>query len=136
MLRERSGTYSDKSVVVLGIAAPRPRPVRKRSSDSATVLPANALARLNRPNSAIDATSSFLRPKRSDNGPTSSAPTARPMGAALITTPKLAFEMPHSRVMSGARKPMMATSMPSVATIRKHRPSISHWYPDMPRSLM
>jgi hypothetical protein len=52
---------------------------------------------------------------------------ARPIGAALITTPKAAFEMPHSRVMAGARKPMMATSMPSVATIRKHSTSSSHW---------
>ncbi len=127
VLRERSGTYSESSVVVLGMAAPRPRPVRKRSSDSVTMPSENALSRLNEPNSAMEPISSFLRPKRSESGPTSSAPMARPSGAALITTPKLAREMPHSRVMSGARKPMMATSMPSVATIRKHKPSSSHW---------
>ena len=91
--RRRSGTYSDNSVVVLGMAAPRPRPVRKRSTAISVVLRVQAVNSVHRPKTSTEPISTLRRPHQSDDGPASKAPTARPMGAAPITRPKAGREI-------------------------------------------
>ncbi|MNL43130.1 hypothetical protein D3C87_1656300 [compost metagenome] len=65
-LRWRLGMYSDNSVVLLGIAAPNPRPVRKRSTASSTGERANAQSTLNMAKHATDHSSTRRRPRRSE----------------------------------------------------------------------
>ncbi len=51
--------------------------------------------------------------------PTQSQET-RPKGVALMTKPKAGREMFQSCRIGGATKPMIATSIPSATTMRKH----------------
>ncbi len=125
--RRRSGQYSLISVTALGIAAPRPRPVRKRSVVSWPSEAENDEARQARPNTSTAATSNFLRPSQSASGPDDSAPAARPNSAALSTGPSAGLVTPHSLMSDGAMKPIAAVSKPSASTIRKHSPKITHW---------
>ncbi|MNC82722.1 hypothetical protein D3C75_1363440 [compost metagenome] len=64
--RRRSGIYSDTSVTQLGITAPKPRPVRKRSKAISSGVRAKVLSRLNNAKHRMDSSSTFLRPKRSE----------------------------------------------------------------------
>ncbi|MND41903.1 hypothetical protein D3C80_326610 [compost metagenome] len=123
----RSGVYSESKVVALGMAAPRPRPVRKRNTSSCSRLALKAEIRLNSPNRKTAVTSTPLRPKRSAMGPEPRAPNTMPISAALITGPRLARSMPQSWVSAGAMKPMAAVSRPSRKTMRKHSSTMRHW---------
>jgi hypothetical protein len=131
--RERCGTYSESSVVVFGIAAPSPSPVSSRSAAISVRSWVTDVPTVNTPNSRTETVNTALRPNRSDAGPAINAPRTRPTGAALMTSPKLTRETPQSCRMDGARKPMIATSMPSIATTRKHSASSSHWIADIGR---
>ena len=76
--RRRAGRYSEVMVMVFGIAPPSPRPVRKRRNTSVCRSGEKAEARLNAPNKKTHSSITRLRPKRSDNGPQSSAPAVNP----------------------------------------------------------
>ena len=91
--RLRCGAYSDSSVVVLGIAAPRPMPVSSRSTAIDVGDCVNAVAIVNTPKRKTDVISTHLRPMRSEAGPAASAPITRPIGAALITRPNAGREI-------------------------------------------
>src|SRR5450830_855313 len=134
--RRRSGTYSDSRGGGWGWAAPRPRPVRKRSAAIWVVSCASGVSRVHRPKPSTEPISTRRRPHQSEDDPASTAPTARPIGAAPITMPKAGREIPHSARMEGATKPMMATSMPSTATMKKHSSTSTHWLGDSARALM
>ncbi len=128
--RSRSGQYSLISVTALGMAAPRPRPVSKRSAVSCSSDCANDEARQAMPKTSTAATSSILRPSQSASGPDASAPKARPNSAALRTGASAGLVTPHSLTSDGAMKPMAAVSKPSSSTITKHSPKIIHWKPE------
>ncbi|MNT10695.1 hypothetical protein D3C72_1455380 [compost metagenome] len=125
--RRRCGANSDVSVTALGMAAPRPRPVRKRQTVSQPSVGAYAVARLQAPKKKTDSTSTFLRPMRSASGPAKIAPKARPNRAALMTGPRADFSIPQSCTSAGAIYPMAAVSKPSTATTRKQSTRMSHW---------
>ncbi len=127
--RRRVGTHSESSVVALGVAAPRPRPVMKRRIVSMVSDEAYTVARLKMPNRATEATSTGLRPILSAIGPDISAPSARPTSEALSAGPNACFGTPHSLVSEGTTKPIAAVSKPSATMIRKHRTKTTAWYP-------
>ena len=102
MARWRSGQYSLVSVTALGMAAPRPRPVMKRSTVRWSKVSTKADARLATPNTKTDAISTNRRPRRSDKGPALSAPAARPNKAALSTGASAGLLTPHSPINEGA----------------------------------
>ena len=109
------------------MAAPRPMPVKKRSTVSCVRSPAKAEPRQATPNTSTEPTSTRLRPSRSASGPADSAPAAKPNNAALNTGASAGLDTPHSLISEGAMKPMAAVSKPSSSTMKKHRPKISHW---------
>ena len=129
--RLRRGAYSDRRVEALGMAAPMPVPARKRRIAISMGEDAHAVTSVNSPNMRTETTRTGFRPNLSEEGPATRAPTARPNGAALITMPNAGLEMSHSCRMEGVTKPMMATSMPSATTTRKHRATKNHWYAEI-----
>ena len=124
--RHRAGAYSLSSVVAFGMAAPMPMPARKRSAAISSGVEVKAAASVSSAKASTDAISTGLRPKRSEDGPASSAPNTRPKGAALMTKPNTARDTLQSCRIGGVTKPMMATSMPSAMTTRKHSATSSH----------
>jgi hypothetical protein len=124
--RRWSGQYSLIKVTALGIAAPSPRPVTKRSTVNSARVAENADHRHAAPNNITDAVNTPLRPIRSATGPASSAPAARPNRAALSTGASAGRATPHSSRSEGAMNPMAAVSNPSSRTMVKHSAKISH----------
>ena len=102
MARQRWGANSEISVMAFGMAAPSPRPVRKRHSVRGFRLCAQAVPRLARPKNRHEKTSTRLRPIRSDTGPAISAPSDSPSSAALSTGPRSCLWIPHSADSVGA----------------------------------
>ena len=119
--RRAVGQNSDASVIVIGIAPPRPSPVRKRNAISDVRPPLYDDARLAAPNTIIDATSIVLRPWRSASGPTAKAPSISPKSPAANSGPSCATPSRHSARIAGAMNPMIAVSKPSMAMTRKQR---------------
>lgn len=124
--RRWSGQYSPIIVTALGMAAPRPTPVTKRSHVSSPMLVENAETRQVAPNSSTAPSSIERRPTRSESGPETSAPQARPNSAALSTGASAGLEMPHSPSSEGAMKPIAAVSKPSSRTMTKHIAKMNH----------
>ena len=124
--RRRCGTYSESSVVAFGIAAPMPMPASRRSSAISCGEDDPAAMTVKMPNRNTAVVSTILRPNRSDKGPAISAPMTRPKGAALMTKPKAGREMFQSCRIEGVTKPMIATSIPSATTMRKHMATSAH----------
>jgi hypothetical protein len=60
--RERSGTYSVSRVEALGMAAPRPTPVSRRSKAISVTFCEWAVSTVKTPNTATDSVSTVLRP--------------------------------------------------------------------------
>ncbi|MNN88034.1 hypothetical protein D3C81_2056670 [compost metagenome] len=60
--RLRAGAYSLTRVLALGMAAPKPRPVRKRKATRVSRLGENAEARVQTPNSRTLPSKTALRP--------------------------------------------------------------------------
>ncbi len=87
----------------------------------------NAEAKQATPNSSTEPSSIERRPSRSDSGPETSAPHARPNSAALNTGASAGRVMPHSAISDGAMKPIAAVSKPSSRTMMKHMKKMSHW---------
>ncbi|GLC92566.1 hypothetical protein Tamer19_19740 [Cupriavidus sp. TA19] len=128
--RRLSGQNSEVSVIALGMAPPRPSPVRKRSSTSVHRSFDQAEARLAAPKNSTDSTSTPLRPKRSASGPNRKAPAIRPPSPAPNSGASCAGVNCHSARMAGAIKPIAAVSKPSTATIRKHSTTMVTWNAD------
>ena len=134
--RLRCGAYSDSSVVAFGMAAPMPIPASRRRTAISVGEDAYAAARVSVPNKRMETIRTSFRPNLSDDGPATKAPITRPNGAALMTIPNAGLEMFHSCRIEGVTKPMMATSMPSAATTRKHMATRNHWNAEIGRPSM
>lgn len=106
--RERCGQYSENSVVAFGIAAPKPIPVKKRSTTKVFKSVAYADARVKPPKISIETLKTILRPKRSAVGPDTKAPIIMPPKAALMTGPSCERSIPQSCAKAGAIKPIAA----------------------------
>ena len=100
--RRESGQYSLISVTALGMAAPRPRPVTKRSTARVQMSGEKPEPRQATANTATEPTSTVLRPRRSASGPEKIAPAARPNSAALSTGASAGLLTPHSVISEGA----------------------------------
>ena len=124
------GQNSEASVIVIGIAPPRPRPVTKRRPISHLSPPLYDDAMLAAPNTIIDTTSSVLRPWRSASGPTANAPSIRPKSPAANSGPSWLTWSLHSARIAGAMNPTIAVSKPSMAMTRKQRNSSRFWSGD------
>ena len=118
--RRAVGTVLGREVMVVGIAPPRPTPVRNRSqvSDGRPLLERRHQAgRAETPPSTRPASSCGRgdRPadRRRTRRPSGRRGRRRTAGRGWTTA------SPHSARMAGAMKPMMAVSKPSMATTRK-----------------
>ena len=100
--RRDGGLNSLISVTALGMAAPSPTPVTKRSTVSICRSGEKAEARQATPKTSTEAVSVSRRPQRSATGPESSAPAARPNRAALSTGANAGLATPHSCISEGA----------------------------------
>src|ERR1700674_1373948 len=76
--RRSSGQYSEVRVTELGIAPPRPRPVRKRNRTSSHSELEYADARQASPKNRTHTSRMFLRPNLSASGPNRNAPAISP----------------------------------------------------------
>ena len=124
--RRRAGKYSEVMVMVLGMAPPRPRPVRKRRITSVCKSGEKAEIRLSAPNNATQSSITRLRPKRSDSGPQSKAPAVSPNRPAPNSGARSPAVNCQWVRISGAIKPMAAVSKPSSMTTRKQQMITRH----------
>ena len=124
--RRRRDAYSAEMRLVLTRMPPIPNPVttRQRPSSAADV----EVAVKNSPTaltmSAIIII--FLRPIRSATGPRTSAPTAMPRSAALMTSPNVVPDRLNSSLTSFDVNEIARTSYPSSALRKVQMPTISH----------
>src|SRR3954464_3711324 len=134
--RLRSGLYSDVSVIVMGMAPPRPRPVMKRQIASVSTFVAQAEAMLARPKPTVAKTRTALRPIRSATGPNTKAPTIRPARPDTNSSESCGGVRLHCSRSAGAMKPIAAVSNPSAATTKKQRIRTVIWKRLNGRALM
>ena len=111
--RRRRGLNSDVIAMVLGIAPPRPRPVRNRIASRVLTSWTNAVASVPMPKARVAKMMIFRRPIRSASGPNTSAPIISPNRPAENTGPSAPLERLHSLASEGATKPMAVVSKPS-----------------------
>ena len=100
--RRAGGLHSLTSVTALGMAAPSPTPVMKRSAVSVVRSGEKAEARQAAPNTTTEPMSARRRPQRSASGPAIRAPAARPNSAALSTGARAGLATPQSCISEGA----------------------------------
>src|ERR1700682_1243304 len=86
-LRDLDVLASAASAIRLGIAPPRPSPVRSRAKVKDGMSGANDVRREKTPNVPSEATSTAFRPMRSATKPPTSAPTMSPAPLALKKNP-------------------------------------------------
>ena len=98
----RRGIHSPIIAVATGKAAPKPRPLTKRSSMNARGPPAPAQAIVTAPKKATLATSVGFRPKRSPVQLPISVPTAMPIEAAASRGANWSLPRPHNFISAGA----------------------------------
>jgi hypothetical protein len=112
-LRRFSGLLSAVSAIRMGSAPPRPKPVSRRAALSEAISNASGVNRENRPNKAIDATRTLLRPMRSARRPPMRAPKNRPKVLALKKFPSCAGLALNFAAIPEAATPAACRSMPS-----------------------
>ena len=115
MVRWRVGVYSTISGTPTAAAAPTPKPTTKRSAANSIQAPSGISDTQPAPTAhrATPATSSVLRPQRSDRAPQASAPTMAPTPALSSMTevwPKVSC---HCGASTATRKPTMKKSKKS-----------------------
>src|SRR3954451_17464149 len=134
--RLRSGLYSQGSVIAIGMAPPRPRPVMKRQIASDSTVVAQAEAMLAGPKPTVAKIRTALRPIRSAMGPNTKAPAMRPPRPETNSSESWGGVRFHCARSAGAMKPIAAVSKPSAATTRKQRMRTVIWYRVNGRALM
>ncbi len=87
-LRRSGWTLSDASAIRFGRAPPSPTPVKNRATSSIFTSGAKAVAIDKAPNSRMEATSTDLRPTRSDRRPPMIAPNISPKVLMLRNKPR------------------------------------------------
>jgi hypothetical protein len=116
----RFGEYSALRATTLGIAPPRPTPVRKRNRSSSSNDVTNAVRNVNRPKPKVEVTIVHFRPQRSATGPRTPAPHMRPRRPATNTGANALSGTPMDSAIEGARKPMLCVSNPSKTATKPH----------------
>src|SRR5579863_320292 len=96
-----------------GSAPPSPTPVSSRARLSEPMSKASGVSSEQRPNSAMEAMRTRLRPMRSARRPPISAPKSSPTVLALRKFPSCAGPAPNSARMPGAATPAPCRSIPS-----------------------
>ncbi|EJL31013.1 hypothetical protein PMI01_02948 [Caulobacter sp. AP07] len=115
MVALRAGlARSEARAISIGMAPPRPRPVRNRTASSRLRSPVAAVARENRPNAATEVTSTGRRPMRSAIAPPRLAPNISPIRLALNAHPAWPGVSPRAGSMRGAATPIDWMSNPSI----------------------
>ena len=100
--RRRAGDTSAASVMQVGAAPPSPRPVTKRNAISISIEVENAQASVPTANTAIDSSSTGLRPRRSASGPNSRLPISSPNRPAPNAGASCAGVRPQAWCSAGA----------------------------------
>ncbi len=100
--RRRCGLYSAVMAMALGIAPPRPSPVKNRIATSALRSWTADVTSAPMPKTSVETTMIFLRPIRSASGPKVSAPIIRPTRPAENTGTSEPLVSPHSLASAGA----------------------------------
>lgn len=111
--RRRAGANSLVRATRLGMAAPRPAPVRKRRVISCIGLVVRAQSTVRMPNSAVHVMTVRRCPYRFARGDKTRYPTIKPTIAAEKIGPSEATGRPHSRAIAGATKLIAWVSKPS-----------------------
>ena len=101
--RQRRGQYSPVRAKALGMAPPRPTPVRKRKAIRVSFELAQVVSRVNRPNMAVQATITGLRPNRSARGASSRKPAMSPPSPEEKIKPRALLGRCQALAMMGAR---------------------------------
>jgi hypothetical protein len=96
------GLYSEVSAIGLGMAPPRPSPVRKRHSSRLSGESAVAVSTEQIPKASVEATMTGLRPMRSASRLKPSAPMASPIRPHAMTGASAPGIRPHALLMVGA----------------------------------
>ncbi len=120
-VRHFGGVHSAVSVVAIGVAPPRPRPVRTRNQNSAARLGVAALASEPMDSSAMQVSSARLRPAVSASHPNAIEPNAIPTILAPSTGAIASGLTLKAPVSTGATSAADCRSYPSVVMIRKPR---------------
>ena len=79
IVRRSGRLISEATAIMFGSAAPKPRPTRKRTANSDTKFPANAVASVKMPNTDTAPMNTGLRPIRSARRPPNAAPMTMPI---------------------------------------------------------
>ena len=116
----RFGAYSDVSATTLGIAPPKPSPVRARKitiswNDEALPVSVAKIA-----NMSVETTTGHLRPQRSATGPMIIEAVMKPIKPQAKTGVKAFKGRRNVSEIGGARKPMHCVSKPSRTMTRPH----------------
>ena len=125
------GQYSEVSVIAVGIAPPRPRPVTKRSQVSDVMPGLNADTTLAAPKHSTDDDQHRLSAVPIGDGPDDEGADHQPekTGGEKRAEPG-DVEHPLGAECRRDVKPTIATSKPSMATTRKQRRSSLRWTAD------
>src|SRR6185436_12646393 len=111
--RQRHGKYSDESAAAFGIAPPRPRPAKNRSSVRTPTPPATETSKVSRPNVMTLPSSAIRRPRRSPSTPPTAPPIIMPTRPAVCTGTNAGRGRFHSRISAGTAAPRSWLSRPS-----------------------
>jgi len=134
--RLRWGEYSAVSAIALGIAPPRPRPVRKRQATRPSTDDAVGVRSMNAPKIKRQAMITHLRPTRSATMPKSRAPAMSPSRPLTITGHKAEGAIFMDLAMAGSTYPTICVSKPSMKTASAHSTATEIWKrPIRPRSI-
>jgi len=104
--RHRSLAEPETMAIMLGTAAPKPRPVAIRIASSQPYPGACGVSTLKRPGIAVAPVSVFTRPKRSPSRPPGIARTKMPNRLALNSQPSALGTRSNACATRGAAAPM------------------------------
>src|ERR1700674_2383818 len=104
-LNKSFGEYSAARDTTLGIAPPKPRPVKKRNSKSSLKVVARPVSSAKIPKTIVEITTGHLRPQRSAIGPVAIAAIIKPTRLAERIGPKALNGIFRLSEMDGARVP-------------------------------
>src|SRR5262245_56790880 len=112
------------TAIMIGNAAPRLTPARKRTASSVANVALAAVASVKKPNSSTAAMNTGLRPIRSASQPPALAPKTSPMLPIAKTQPSISDDSPSSGTSLGAATPIAWMSNPSATATHEHSATV------------
>ena len=101
VVRRRLGAYSAVSAIAIGINAPMPSPVKKRTVMNGTIASTSKVSSSKLPKIATAVRATRLRPKRSASGPAAKVPINTPTSVDRNAGPNPSGRICHSGAITG-----------------------------------